>query len=184
MKPVKRRHKLQQLGFTLIELLVVIFIIGIVTGVALLNFHQSEERQMQGFVKELSQVLALAQDRAMLQRKIIGFSVDQDTYYFANLIRSKKANKMIWDMMNDEVFTTFHVPKNITLRLRMANMKAGEDDDELSDDAANSMHDPQVLIFSNRDMTPFMILVAIKNKKPHYAIYGNADGSIHSQAIS
>ena len=54
-------------GFTLIELLVVIFIISIVTSVALLSISRNENKQLEAFTNELVQTVTLAEEQAMLQ---------------------------------------------------------------------------------------------------------------------
>lgn len=181
-------------GFTLIEVLVVLFIISIVTGVALLSFSHNEEQQMQTFANELTQMLNLAQDRAMLQTEVLGFSMDDREFYFVSLDLDsakdkKKKSKPIWNILPDYALSKRRVPKNIDVILQVANdshhhqanKNSNEDEDE--NEEANH-HDPQVLIFSNRDLTPFTIFIGKKGGKSHYAIIGQEDGTISTKAFT
>ncbi len=63
-------------GFTLIELLVVLFIVGLITGVAVLSVAQTGSRQMEQTALRLASQIQLASDEALLtgQRRAVGFS--------------------------------------------------------------------------------------------------------------
>lgn len=177
-------------GFTLIELLIVLLIISIVTSVALLNFSTNDQRQMQIFVDNLSQMLSLAEDRAMFESKVIGLSIDEHEFYFVTLENETQSpKKLLWNVMEDHGLNKHRIPNHLEVKVQVANNKADEEinhnekeEDEENENEA-SIHDPQILIFKNRDLTPFILYIGKKDAKASYAIYGKANGSIFSKAL-
>lgn len=166
-------------GFTLIEILVVIFIMSIVTSVALFSISRNENRQLESFAKELVQTVTLAQEQAMLQPSVLGLSIEKHGYQFAayHLAENKKKNS--WSPLQDHLLGMHDIPGNIALTVEVGGQKIAREESE--DDVA---HVPQIVISTNGDITPFTIYVGKKGQSPRYMIKGDVDGTITSKLLS
>ena len=154
-------------GFTLVELLVVLFIISIVTSVALLSISRNEQKDMESYANEVTQMLTLAEQQAMLQPTVIGFRINQNTLQFTTM-GTQANNKPQWSAINDSVLKARSIPSNYDVRIEMGNEK----------------NNPQIVISSNGDLTPFTIYIGKRGKKPSFVIKGDADGNVTNQAIT
>lgn len=149
-----------QQGFTLIEILVVIFIISIVTSVALLTISHNDNRQLESFTRELMQSLTLAEEKAMLEPAVLGVTLDKQSWQFSSFQPAAGKNKAAWLDAQHLV-----IPSNIDVSI-------------------DSKAIPQIVISTNGDITPFTIYIARKGKAPRYAITGDANGNISSRLLS
>lgn len=163
-------------GFTLIEILVVIFIMSIVTSVALLSVGRNENRQLESFAKELVQTVTLAQEQAMLQPSVLGLSIEKHAYQFAAYRLAENKKKNVWSPLTDHLLGIHTIPHNVELTVEMGGQKIAQEDDVA--------HAPQVVISTNGDITPFTIYIGKKGKSPRYVIKGDADGTITSKLLS
>lgn len=161
-------------GYTLIEVLIVIFIISIVTSVTLLTISRNENRDIETFAKELTQMVALAEEQAMLEPNVLGISLAQNNVQFSSL--SKEKNKSVWLPLTDHVLKRFAVPGNIQISLQVAGSTV-----ELN---SGTQSLPQIIFSTNGDVTPFIMYVGKKGKKPRFAITADADGNVSSTALS
>lgn len=159
-------------GFTLIELLIVIFIISIVTSVALLSVGRNENRQLESFANELSQRITLAEEQAMLQPAVLGLKLDESSYQFFIYHPPLGEKKQSWTPVQDKILGQQAIPSDVELVVEMRGKKSSTSDEE------ETVKDPQVIISTNGDLTPFTIYVGKKGKKPRYAIKGGADGTV------
>jgi general secretion pathway protein H len=162
-------------GFTLIEVLVVIFIISIVTGVALLSFNRNENRQLESFANELAQIMTLAEEQAMLQPAVLGLAFNEHSFHFSVYQESTDGQKQAWTSLPDKWSGNHVIPNNIQLRVHV---------DGKTDSSEEEISSPQIIISTNGDVTPFTIYVGKKGQEPRYAIRGDADGNITSQSLS
>ena len=87
--------KLSTRGFTLIEILVVIFIMGIVTSVALLTISRNENRQLEAYAKELQQTFALLEEEAMLKPSVLGLSIEDNNLQLS-AYQPAEGEKIAW----------------------------------------------------------------------------------------
>lgn len=152
-------------GFTLIEILVVLFIISIVTSVALLSISHNANKKIESFANELTQMITLAEEQAMLQPTVLGLSLNDQSFHFASL-ESKVGKKNTWVPLQDVILKKHIIPKDIQISLNTENN-----------------HHPQIIISTNGDVTPFTIYVGKKGEKPSYVIIGTADGNIANKAL-
>lgn len=167
---MKRRG---QQGYTLIEVLVVVFIISIVTSVALLSIGRNDDKQMETFAKELTEIVSLAEEQAMLQPVVLGLALKNNTLHFTHLAQSTADHSNKWVELTDSLLTKKNIPDNVQLSLEMS----GVHDDKVK-------NKPQIIISTNGDVTPFTIYIGKKGKKPRYAVVGEADGSITSRLLT
>ncbi len=171
-------------GFTLIELLIVIFIISIVTAVALLRIGQNDRRQVADFAEALTQRITLAQEQALLQPVIIGIRFEPHAYRFLRLLPQQpdapqqKKNAPRWQSLGDDLLDTYPIPATIDMQIKVAG------DKELATDSATreKIKRPQVIISTNGDITPFRITIARHGGKPQYVIIGESDGNVAKQS--
>jgi len=162
-------------GFTLIEILVVIFIMGIVTSVALLSITRNENRQLETFTRELVQRLTLAEEQAMLQPSVLGFSIENNAYQFSRYYKMEKG-KPSWLPVETQLQGNHLIPQNIEISLEISGKKISLDD--------NDMHTPCIVISTSGDITPFTIYIAKKGQTPRFKISGDVDGNITSQSLT
>jgi general secretion pathway protein H len=162
-------------GFTLIELLVVIFIISIVAGVALISIGQSQSSKVQAFAKQVTETLLLAQQQAMLQPVVLGVYLDERNIQFLDL-SSQPGRQPLWRKRQDKLLGVLEVPDQLTVKLSQA--------DEQPDVQANSKAiNPQIVISTNGDLTPFTLYLGLRDEKPRFVIRGDVDGSITRQNL-
>lgn len=168
------KHRAETNGYTLIEILVVIFIISIVTSVALLSIRQNENKQMETFANELTQAMQLAEEQAMLQPMVMGLSLNDNSFQFSSYLKDEKNTN--WIPLDDSALGKHRIPRNIQLGVEVASQKNDADKEK--------KNIPQIIISTNGDITPFVIYVGKKGQKPRYAIKGDADGSITNKALT
>lgn len=159
-------------GFTLIELLVVIFIISIVTSVALLSVGHNENRQLESFANELAQRVTLAEEQAMLQPAVLGLILDESSYQFAAYSPAVGDKKPTWTPIQDKILGQHPIPRDIELGVEVGGKHFTKTDEE------ETTKDPQVIISTNGDLTPFTIYIGKRGKTPRYVIRGDADGNV------
>jgi len=165
----------KQAGFTLIEILVVIFIIGIVTGVALLSMSHNENSEIKTFASELTQMVSMAEEQAMLEPKIMGISLDHFAVNFSSLQKNRRTQKSEWLPTNNNVLSKYSIPENIEVSLHMDGKPVK---------LYGGGHAPQIIFSTNGDVTPFILYVGKRGSKPQYAISADADGGVQNIALS
>lgn len=166
-------------GFTLIELLVVIFIISIVTSVALLSIGRNENKKIEAFAKQFTQLLTLAQEKAMLQPVVIGLVLEKHSFHFASFSPAAGDKKIHWTSLDDKLLGKTSIPDDIELSLHVSSQKQNLDADD-----EEETHDPQIIISTNGDLTPFTLYIGMRGQKPRYVLTGDADGRVTQQSIS
>jgi general secretion pathway protein H len=170
----RKASRCKTAGYTLIEVLIVIFIISIVTTVTLLTISRNENRDIENFAKEMTQIVALAEEQAMLEPNVLGITLASQDVRFASLGKDNKTQKSVWLPLNDHVLKHFDIPANIQVSLEVAGKTV-----ELSGGAL-----PQIIFSTNGDVTPFVMYIGKKGKKPRFAITADADGNVSNTAIS
>lgn len=163
-------------GYTLIEILVVIFIISIVSTVTLMTISNNENRDIDTFAKELTQMVSLAEEQAMLEPNVLGITLAHHKLQFASLGKDKETQKSVWLPLNDHVLSGRTIPKNMQVSLEVAGSTVKLKGMEKSL--------PQIIFSTNGDVTPFVMYVGKKGKKPRYAITADADGNVSSTQLS
>jgi general secretion pathway protein H len=167
----------KSVGFTLIEILVVLFIMSIVTSVALLSISRHENRQIETFTNELVQRMTLAEEQAILQPVVLGLAIKHKGIQFTSYQPAEGKKEFIWQPMQDKLLTNYSIPSSMELRL----VVDGKPVTMLENGKKTS---PQIVISTNGDITPFTLYVGRKGKSPRYVIQGDADGNITSKLLT
>jgi len=154
-------------GYTLIEILMVLFIISIVTSVALLSMGQNKNKEIESFTQEIVQMVRLAEEQALLQPAVVGLAVNGHALEFSQF--QGKA----WLPWQDALFGTYRIPTGIQVRVKINDQAE-----------TNEKNVPPIIISTSGDMTPFTIYVGKVGEAPRYAISGEADGKITTTSLS
>lgn len=152
-----RRESLRAKGFTLIEILVVMFIVSIMTGIAVANmptFVQSGELDTEA--RRLMTLLRMVREEAVLQVEEYGLRVSPQRYEFLVYDDRRQA----WSVVTESPFQARGVPDDMELALAVEETSlslSNPDDEEASQDAEV----PPVLLLSSGEATPFELTLAM-----------------------
>lgn len=164
-------------GFTLIEILVVMFIVSIITGVAMLSIGRNDNKKIETFANELTQLLTLAEEQAILQPSVLGLSLSEHSLQFSSYRQEASQKKQSWTPLQDKILGHHPIPNGIQVGLEIGEIKTSA----LQGTVKNH---PQIIISTSGDVTPFTIYVGKRGEKPLYAIRGDADGNVTNTLLS
>jgi len=140
----------------------------------MLSIAKNKNKQIETFANELTQILSLAEEQAMLQPSILGLQLSESSFQFASLQpASEKETKEGWKPVQDNLLGHHKIPENIFMKIDVGAA--------VHKDKTNQ---PGIIISTNGDLTPFTIYIGQKGKKPRYAIRGEANGHVSSQLLS
>lgn len=129
-------------GFTLIEILVVLFIVSIMTGIAIVNlpgFTQTGDFDTE--TNRLKVVLEMLREQALVQANEYGLSPGRKGYQFYVYDEMNQ----VWELLQEAPFAARRLPANIHISVRVEgrNLQVGEGDS------------PPILILSSGEITTF-----------------------------
>jgi general secretion pathway protein H len=142
------RPELRAAGFTLIELLVVVVIIGVVAaGMVLAVSLTGRDRELEKESERLSALFSYAREQAELQTRDYGVLFQDDGYEFL----SYDVHTGLWrSVTEDDALDSRKLPDGLDFKLvvetRPVVLKRPKDATDKT---------PQVMIFSNGDLTSF-----------------------------
>ena len=165
-------------GFTLLEVVVVLFIIGVITGVALLNVAgdpAADAVESEG--KRLTALIQFNREAATLRMEERGLRLDEAEYRWYVLEDGK------WmPTMDTGIKTWRELPGGLTLALSVEDLPAplkGEDGTNLGTEE-NEEQLPQLWLSSTGEMLPFEIVLRDPSDRHRFFIRGKADGSLRT----
>ncbi len=178
-------------GFTLIELMVVMVIIGLVAAGALLSLGGTgRDSQLERERDRLTTLIDYVRERAALQTVEYGLRCQQDGYQF--VMYDTRTSLWSEDPL-DESLRARALPaglalqlsvekKPIVLPLRGAQVKAP---DSTTRDQRQADRDltPQVMLFSNGDLTSFRLTLERKGTGRAAVVSSTNAGKVESGAI-
>lgn len=154
-------------GFTLIEILIVMLIVSIVGVTAMLTISRNENTRLKTFANQLANTLIFAQERAMLQPVVLGFSFDDKTTQFYEFNKT-------WIPSSNKTLGRHAIPDGVGIKL-LSQDKDSSPSDEIK---------PKIIISTSGDITPFIILIGKQGSPPRYEVIGKENGKIYSAPVS
>ncbi len=152
-----------QQGFTLIEIMVVLVIMAIVATFAMLtigSIDQNSKLKVSAF--ELSSLIKLAEEYAMLKPQQIGLVIHGQSYQFRAYHIHDQDNP--WQVIKTGLLSGKHqLPSSLQLSVEQADSDS-----------------PQILFYQNGQITPFVLMLTSINGQHGIRIFGAANGNISS----
>lgn len=164
-------HRLRKSGFTLIEILIVMLIISIVAGVASVSINRNQRKQFETTAQQLTHLIILAEQEAMLRPTTIGLALTQTSYQFYSYAHDAKTNQDYWQALTSNAFKPRLFPKDTEIKLTIGTQSIPTDGK------------PVIIINSSSDITPFTIFIGKKAEDPYYQIDGKANGEVTSEVF-
>jgi len=143
----------QRQGFTLLEILVVLFIVSVMTGIAVINlpgFAKTDSFDYES--QRLKAVISMLREEAIMQSNDYGLQIKRldagESYGYEFYVYD--AAYQDWQELTELPFSARSLPVEISLSLKVEG-----DDVQLQGEQA-----PSVLILSSGEVTPFTLLIA------------------------
>jgi general secretion pathway protein H len=161
-------------GFSLMEIMVVVAIVGLVSAVVLINFAGSNrDTELEKEAERLDALFDYVREQAELQTRDYGFRVNDKTYSFvvfdviANQWRAAEED----DSLREREFPEGIEP-SVVVEGRGIVLDSKKREKDLED------FSPQVLIFSNGDLSSFEISLRREGSKDFARIYSDEQSEI------
>lgn len=160
-------------GFSLLELLVVITIIGVFAGAAVLSMGVlGNDREVEREAFRLRTLLELLQEEAIMQSRDFGvlFSASGYRFYVYDYER------LLWlDPIGDDFLREHELTEPINLALTLEDRDLVLD--ESFDEEALEEPEPQVIILSSGEMTPFEAALFRELDAGQFVLTAELDGT-------
>jgi general secretion pathway protein H len=163
-------------GFTLIEILVVVVIIAIVTATALLSVSSTgRDSELEKESSRLFALLKYTREQAELRTREFGLLCEDNRYQF--VIFDPRKEQWV-EVDKDDALRDRELPDGLTLSLtveaRPVVLRRPPDSKDLT---------PQIMIYSNGDLTPFELTVERKDAERSVKLASNDEGAIEAQPL-
>jgi general secretion pathway protein H len=164
-----------QRGFSLLELLVVIAIIGILVGAVVLSVSVvGADREAEQEVRRLQGLLDLLHEDSLMQSRDYGLMLTTGGYRFY----AYDYKQLKWlEVAGDKLLAEHAVKNQLVLALALDGkdvqlQKKFETIDREKDPQ------PQVMILSSGEITPFVLDVSRAGVRGHFSLTGDLDGKL------
>jgi general secretion pathway protein H len=155
----RRRRPARAGGFTLIEILVVVVIIGLISVSLLLSVNLTgRDSELEKESQRITELVNLAREQAELQTREYGLLCQEDSYEFV----SYDVRHNLWRTIpEDDTLRQRKLPRGIDLKLVVEGHPVVLNHPKEKDDPTAKK--PQIMIFSNGDLTSFEMTVQRTN---------------------
>ena len=165
-------------GFTLIEVLVVLVLIGIITALAVARIGMQDDRAEQA-AKQLAGVLEIASRRAVIEARELGLVFDSKGYRFVVLGDDGWQS----EELSDRSLSARTLDDSLSLDIERDELpgsrRPGDDTGDSDDDADT---EPQVLILSSGEITPFRAVIRPRDgDATTWTVRATFDGRIRAE---
>lgn len=184
-------------GFSLLEVLVVVFIIGVLATMFTLSVGViGGDRQLEKETDRLVALIDLAREEAVIEGREIGLRFFKDRYEFSAFYEDfveyhdeENPDQSEWMLLDAATLLgPRQLPEGLLFELLIDGREIvlqradteptfePEQDDE--EDAPKEIYDPQVMVFSSGDMSPFTVLIRREYSNAGTTIEFDIDGSV------
>ncbi len=176
-------------GFTLIEVLVVVVLIGILSAVALLSVGSvGRKSPLEDEARRLHALLTFAAEESLMQGRDLGLRLEPAGYRFL----SYDPESFIWEeLSDDDLYKARELPEDVYMELFLEEKEVVLDtarnasppretrtDERGEEEEKQAAPEPQLLILSSGEVTPFQLWIGQRFENDRYLIEGLADGQI------
>lgn len=174
-------------GFTLVEIMAVVFIIGIIVGLAAISINGHSERLLETEAQRLFQKIRMAAEEAEYSQNEFGILlVDKGSYQFFRF----DEQLMEWVKIDKEFFKPVEMDDGFELSLDTSESELDpsvlyevQKKDKATDYGEKSTEEPDVIFFSDGQITPFKISLLNKHLgKSVFVISGDALSTLNLQS--
>jgi general secretion pathway protein H len=160
-------------GFTLIEILVVVLIIGIIITFAALSLgNRALDSQLENEAERLHQLFAVATEDAEVQGLELGWRYTQQSYEFLVLNQAGS-----WEAFEAGPLRERNLPDVLYIDLSVEGRTIPPAA------TAGKQLEPQVLLLSSGDSSPFRLDLHARNYHPYVRVEGDALGRLSKQRV-
>ncbi|HEX9811698.1 MAG TPA: GspH/FimT family protein [Burkholderiales bacterium] len=159
-------------GFTLLEVVVVLLIVTIILGMVGVNLTRNPTDTLRDEAERLALVLQNAQQQAILEGRLYGFSFTETGYRF---LRSNTDNNRMVPIEFDELLTPHNLPPSITL----APTEITDKNTKVTD--AKKRFDP-IAFNPSGEFTVFNLVLSVGDA--YWYVRGQSDGQVLSSPLA
>ena len=170
-----RRPLPRQRGFSLLELLVVIAIIGILVGAVVISINAAgSDREAEQEIRRLQGLVDLLHEDSLMQSRDYGLMLTTGGYRF--YVYDYKQLKWL-EVAGDKLLAQHEIRNQLVLALALDGKDVKLEKKFETIDREKDPQ-PQVMILSSGEITPFVLDVSRDGARGHFSLTGDLDGKL------